>query len=141
LIKVFFDTNVLVSAVLFPQSVPAQVFATAVTPPCRAVICDYTFDEFNRVFTAKFPDKVQGYKQFLSFIASSVEIVLTPPGNESVKSESQIRDVKDRPILRAAIAVKADILITGDKDFLESGISIIRIMSAAAFMDMIKLKS
>ena len=34
-------------------------------------------------------------------------------------TETQIRDVNDRPILRAAIEAKADVLLTGDKDFLE----------------------
>lgn len=31
--------------------------------------------------------------------------------------EALVRDVSDRPILRAAVQAKADILITGDKDF------------------------
>ncbi len=39
-------------------------------------------------------------------------------------TETQIRDVDDRPILRAAIEAKADVLLTGDKDFLESGVKI-----------------
>jgi len=43
------------------------------------------------------------------------------PAKEN-KSESQIRDKKDRPILRAAIYAKADVILTGDKDFLESGL-------------------
>ena len=34
--------------------------------------------------------------------------------------ENEIRDVKDRPILRAAIFANADILLTGDKDFLDA---------------------
>ena len=47
--------------------------------------------------------------------------------------EDKIRDVNDRPILRAAINAKADILLTGDKDFLESGIDSPKIMTAADF--------
>ena len=47
--------------------------------------------------------------------------------------EDKIRDVNDRPILRAAINAKADILLTGDKDFLESGIDTPKIMTAADF--------
>ena len=41
---------------------------------------------------------------------------------EEYDSEMQVRDVNDRPILRAALNAKADILLTGDKDFLESGL-------------------
>ena len=38
------------------------------------------------------------------------------PTDENM-SESQVRDADDRPILRAAITAKADVLLTGDKDF------------------------
>lgn len=47
--------------------------------------------------------------------------------------EDKIRDVNDRPILRADLNAKADILLTGDKDFLESGIDTPKIMIAADF--------
>ena len=47
--------------------------------------------------------------------------------------EDKIRDVNDRPILRADLNAKADILLTGDKDFLESGIDTPKIMTAADF--------
>ena len=51
-------------------------------------------------------------------------------------SELQIRDVNDRPILRAAINAKADILLTGDKDFLESGLENPVIMTPVGFLNM-----
>ena len=56
---------------------------------------------------------------------------------ETRESETQIRDVKDRPILRAAIEAKADVLLTGDKDFLESGVKKPAIMTPVEFLDMI----
>ena len=62
-----------------------------------------------------------------------VEVVQTPAGDLS--DESLIRDVSDRPILRAAVKAQADILITGDKDFLESGIKKPKIMTASAFVN------
>lgn len=43
-------------------------------------------------------------------------------------------DVKDRPILRAAIHANADVLLTGDKDFLESGLHTPKIMTASDFL-------
>ena len=51
-------------------------------------------------------------------------------------SENKIRDVKDRPSLRAAIHANADILLTGDKDFLESGLQCPKVMTAAEFVAM-----
>lgn len=50
-------------------------------------------------------------------------------------TETQIRDVNDRPILRAAIEAKADVLLTGDKDFLESGVKKPAIMTPAEFLN------
>ena len=50
-------------------------------------------------------------------------------------AESLIRDVKDRPILRAAIEAQADVLLTGDKDFLESGVEHPAIMIPAEFVN------
>lgn len=62
----------------------------------------------------------------------TLEVVHTPA--EPAAQESLIRDINDRPILRAAICAHADILLTGDKDFLESGICHPSAISAASFL-------
>lgn len=51
----------------------------------------------------------------MSLALLTLEVVPTPIEEHSF--EDKIRDVNDRPILRAAIHAKADILLTGDKDF------------------------
>jgi len=51
-----------------------------------------------------------------------------------MSEEQKIRDLKDRPILRAARNAGADLLLTGDRDFLESDITSPRIISAADFL-------
>jgi len=43
-------------------------------------------------------------------------------------------DTKDRPLLRAAIMADVDVIVTGDKDFLEAGIEWPAILSPAEFM-------
>ena len=48
--------------------------------------------------------------------------------------EEMLRDIKDKPVLRAAIESGADILITGDKDFLESGIEHPQILTSTKFL-------
>ncbi|WP_225624244.1 hypothetical protein [Thermoanaerobacterium thermosaccharolyticum] len=63
-----------------------------------------------------------------------LEVVPTPAVD--VSDEALVRDASDRPILRAAIAVKADVLVTGDRDFLESGITNPKIVTAAEFLQM-----
>jgi predicted nucleic acid-binding protein len=56
------------------------------------------------------------------------------PENIEYDIEKLIRDKNDRPILRAAIFHKVDVIITGDKDFLEAGITNPKAMSAAEFI-------
>lgn len=62
----------------------------------------------------------------------SWEIVPVPA--EEVAVENAIRDINDRPILRAAVLAGADFLLTGHKDFLEANISKPKVLSPAEFV-------
>ena len=132
--KCIIDTNILISASLFPESVPATAFFKATTFPNTATVCDYSIDELYRVYNKKFPHKLNALEAFLSILLRSVKIIDTPPENESTESEAKIRDVDDRPILRAALKSDADVLITGDNDFLESGLTHPHIVNPADFL-------
>jgi predicted nucleic acid-binding protein len=48
---------------------------------------------------------------------------------------TNVRDVKDRPILRAALNEGTDLFLTGDKDFLESAVEDPRIVSVSEFFE------
>lgn len=63
-----------------------------------------------------------------------VDIVPIP--DSEFESEDKIRDVMDRPILRAAINANVDVILTGDKDFLESGLDYPNIITAADFLEL-----
>lgn len=115
-----------------PQGTPAKAFVKAVSQPNQGILCEQNVDELRRVFNRKFPHRLQALERFLSMALTALEVVPVPTGEE--REESKIRDVQDRPILRAAIAANADILLTGDKDFLESGILHPRILTAAQFI-------
>ena len=132
--KCIIDTNVLISTSLFPESVPAKAYFKAVKLPNTAVVCDYSIDELHRVYNRKFQNKLHSLETFLSNLLRSVEIIDTPSEEESTEIEMAIRDVGDRPILRAALKSNADILITGDRDFLESGIALPHIVTPAEFL-------
>lgn len=132
--RLLIDTNILISAALFPDSVPAKAFTKAVTPPHETVVCDYSLDEMRRVFNRKFPHRLGDFERFVSGMTLAVEMVSTPAQEESVEGENAIRDVNDRPIFRAAVKAKVDAIITGDKDFLESGIIKPKSLAAAEFL-------
>ena len=131
--NVFLDTNILISAVLNSNSTPAKAFIKAVSFPNRGLVYEQNIDEMRRIFNRKFPAKIQALETFLSLALLTLEVVNIP--DLEYTSENSIRDVNDRAILRAAIFAKADVLVTGDKDFLESDIVNPKILTAAEFLD------
>ena len=131
---VFIDTNILISSALNVGSTPYRAFIKAVTFPNRGIVCEQNIEELYRIFDKKFPVKKPLLDQFLTLSRNVIEVVPTPIKEN--KEENKIRDIKDRPILRAAINANADILLTGDKDFLESGIVKPKIMTASQFLNM-----
>ena len=131
--RVLIDTNVLISAALNPKGVPFQAYIKATSFPNHGLICNQNIDEMRRIFDKKFPDKRIALDKFLSAALLVLELIPTPLQPSIV--ESKIRDEKDRPILRAAIKGKADILLTGDKDFLESTLKTPIFMTPAQFLE------
>ena len=130
--RVLIDTNVLISTALSIGGTPFQAYTKSASYPNHGLICEQNVDEMKRIFNKKFPNRLAALDKFLSVALLTLEIVPVP-ADETV-SESQIRDVNDRPILRAAIEAKADVLLTGDKDFLESGVKNPMIMTPAEFI-------
>ena len=131
--KIMVDTNVVISAALFPGGRAAQAFFKAMLPPYEPLVCDYIVDELHRKFREKFPDRVTELEAFLYNALSFIKVVPTP--ETAVMAEDKVRDPKDRPILRSALDAHADLFLTGDKDFLESSITDPRIISVAEFLD------
>ena len=131
--KVMIDTNILISAALFPKGRAAEALYKALVSPYQPVICDYIIDELHRKFQEKFADRTFELKVFLSMVLPVFEVVSVP--EEALEAETKIRDPKDRPILRAALNAGADLFLTGDKDFLESAVEEPRIISVQTFLD------
>ena len=131
--RILIDTNILISAALWPSSTPSLAYFKATNFPYHGLICEQSIDELRRVFNKKFPNRIHVLNTFLSLALLAVEVVPVP--DEVIELEQKVRDVNDRPILRAAVNTNADILLTGDNDFLEAGIQHPRIMNAAAFLE------
>ena len=131
--RVLIDTNVLISAALSVGGTPFQAYVKASSYPNHGLICEQNVDEMKRIFNKKFPNRLAALDKFLSAALLTLELVPVP--TDENLSETQIRDVIDRPIiLRAAIEAKADVLLSGDKDFLESGVKNPVIMTPAEFL-------
>lgn len=132
--RILIDTNILISAALSSNGTPYKAFLKSVTFPNKGIVCDQNIEEMRRIFNRKFPQKIPLLEHFLSIALLALEIVPAP--TEEVDSETFIRDVADRPILRAALKANVDVLLTGDKDFIESGIKNPKILTPAQFMGM-----
>ena len=132
--RILIDTNVLISAALSANGTPFQAYIKATSYPNHGLICEQNVDEMKRIFNKKFPQRLESLNKFLSIALLTLELVPIP--TDENLSELQIRDVNDRPILRAAINAKADSLLTGDKDFLESGLENPVIMTPVGFLNM-----
>ena len=128
--RIMLDTNVLISALLFP-STRMNAMMNYIFTHNQLVLSSYVVDELKDVVKRKFPKKKSSINKLLMIM--SFEYVYTPEMIESGLFD--IRDVKDYPVLYTAIIEDVDILVTGDKDF--SGIDIEKpeIMSPAQFTE------
>lgn len=110
---VMLDTNILISAGLFPNSRLAGL-AVRIADEHRVVLSSRIVDELRTVAELKFPDKKPALERFLRHF--SFEMSYTP---EEIDGDiyPKIRDKKDYPILASAVIADVDIFITGDKDF------------------------
>ncbi|MCI8992478.1 MAG: putative toxin-antitoxin system toxin component, PIN family [Eubacterium sp.] len=131
--KIMIDTNIFISAALFPNGKASAALRKALSPPYQPLTCDYVIDELHRKFREKFPDKMTELEAFLYSALPVIHVIPTP--EEAMEAENKIRVPKDRPILRTALSSNADLLLTGDKDFLESSVTDPRIISVTKFLN------
>lgn len=131
--RVFVDTNIIISAILFPNAKVAKVFSHLIEKH-TVIIASYIKDECKEVFEKKFPLKKEQLNIFFNGIR--FEEFKTPKKIDE-KKYPKIRDIKDLPVLVSAILSDSDILITGDKDFEDVKIDKPLIFTPAAYFELI----
>jgi len=127
--RVMLDTNVLVSAIIFPNS-QMESLILKVTLDYQLVLSSYVIDELLDVTKRKFPDKVKSVDRFLTRFP--YELVYTP--QEQDYSLFSISDEDDYPVLYTAIIENVDVLVTGDSDFMDIEIEKPEIISPSEFL-------
>jgi putative PIN family toxin of toxin-antitoxin system len=124
------DTNVLLSALLFPgQRMNALI--DKITTEHQLVLSSYVVDELLNVTRRKFKGKEEAVDLLLSQLPC--ELVYTPKRPKPGLFE--IRDEKDYPVLYSAITEDVDVFITGDRDFDGLGLEKPEIISPAGFLE------
>lgn len=129
--RVFLDTNIIFSAILFPGSTPDKALQKSISLPYIPITSDYCLEELKRKFSKKFPNKINALNNFLSEFILCINIVKVSENITDI--ENKIRDPKDRPVFRGALESRADVIVTGDKDLLESGIENPKSITASDF--------
>lgn len=136
--RILIDTNILFSAVLNSNGIPRKAFNKAVSIPNIRIVSYQSLEELVTSFSTKLPTKTHLLESFLVAMLTSIELVTAP--KDKLDSEDNIRDIDDRTIYRAAVKAKADIILTGDNDLLESGITSPQIMTAREFIHLLPTK-
>ena len=111
------DTNVIISAALSPDGLPAKLLAKALTDH-QLVFTGGTFAELeSRLWKPKFDRYInmEERKAVLHDISAAAIWVDVPQG---IADARYCRDADDDMFIHAAIAAEAKLLITGDQDLL-----------------------
>jgi putative PIN family toxin of toxin-antitoxin system len=124
------DANIIISALLFPNSVVAKAFNHLIEN-YYLVLSKYTIYEIEDVFNEKFSHRVMEMKKILQKIPYELF------ENKKIRNKKYptIRDKNDLPVLINAIESKVDLLITGDKDFDDIIIKKPKIMKPRKYID------
>jgi putative PIN family toxin of toxin-antitoxin system len=114
-LRVVLDTDVLVSGLAYPESVPGRILEAWQNGGLSLVLSRYILDEMVRVLPRLARIKLS--RAEIRDLADSF-MLLAEIVEPSSKVEKALRDRADLPVLQTLQASKADYLITGDKDLL-----------------------
>ena len=119
-LRAVLDTNVLLSGIAYPGSVPGKLIAAWRHGALDVVLSAYILDELRRVLPKLAHRHGLSANEVDDLIdALSIQAELVEP--EAV-DEPELTDVNDRPVLGTLIAAlhseQADVLITGDQALL-----------------------
>lgn len=130
--RVFFDTNVLVSA-FTARGLCADLFKGTVAS-CTLVVSEPLLTEMRRILADKFGASKDSIDEAISVIEQ--DAAHAPVG---ALRDIRIKDRDDVLILSSALHGKTDFFVTGDKEVLALGkIDSMRILSPRQFWDVMR---
>lgn len=121
--KVVFDTNIFISAIVIPGGQAEKAISNMVEGMDTLLISKPIINEVLSVLSRKFSQDSEAVSRVAVYL-SELAIIVHPK-----KAVHVLKDEPDNRILECAISGKADVIVTGDKEMLEldeySGIKII----------------
>jgi putative PIN family toxin of toxin-antitoxin system len=119
-LRVVLDTNVLLSGIAYPASVPGKIMAAWRHGSVDVLLSAYILDELRRVLPRlahRHGLTLAEIDDLVDVLSIQAEVVEPLPG-----MEPDLRDADDQPVLGTLLAALktsgADYLVTGDKDLL-----------------------
>lgn len=122
-LRVVLDTNVLLSGIAYPASIPGKIMAAWRFGSVEVVLSEFILDELRR-FLPRLANRhglsVAEVEDLVDILSIQAEIVDPLPNHEP-----ELRDENDQPVLGTLLAAQrsqgVDYLVTGDKDLLAMG--------------------
>ena len=119
-LRVTIDTNLVISGIMIPGSIPAQLLKAYTEDKFNLVLTVELFNEIKEVLSRdkikkRYNSSDNQIRELLDELAIAQE-----PSFSRLDKELPVhsRDTKDDKVLRCAIMGKCDYLITGDEDLL-----------------------
>jgi uncharacterized protein len=132
-VKVFLDTNVLVSA-FATRGLSADVLRLAMAEH-ELITGEVVLEELRRTLLQKFGVPERRVKE-IEALLRKYPVEPKPATTSNIK----IRDEQDAWVLASAIQAGADVLVTGDKDLLDlhSNVQDVQIVSPRGFWELVR---
>lgn len=131
--RVVFDSNVLVSALLLSPSIPATALLKAKSTSSTILVSTEVFRELIQVLMRPKFDRYVSKEIRESFLDEFKTLCINVDIHERVKL---CRDPKDNKYLELALSGKADCIVTGDRDLLiHNPFRSIRIITPQEFLN------
>jgi len=126
---IMLDTNIIVSAALFPNE-RMNRFLDRLSREHQLFLCSYSLSELERVVRRKWENRLKAVELFLQKLQYTL---IHTPSVDILDAGIAIRDEKDYPILASAVIADVDVFITGDKDFGEVALERPEILTISEF--------
>lgn len=119
-LRVVLDTNVLLSGIAYPGSIPGKILAAWRHGSVEVLLSSFILDELRRVLPRlanRHGLSAAEIDDLVDVLAIQAEVIDPPPVNDA-----GLRDANDQPVLGTLLAAhnsaSGDYLLTGDKDLL-----------------------
>ena len=119
-LRIVLDTNVLLSGIAYPASVPGKIMAAWRHGSVEVILSNFILDELRRVLprlASKHGLTAVEIDDLVDILSIQADLVDPLPNHEPA-----LRDINDQPVLGTLLAARAstgtDYLVTGDKDLL-----------------------